>query len=110
MMDDSHASITSLCIGSPSCTQDPFIFLAKEKKIERKSLKDLPKLSAGIPPGMRVVMMVNAFMTDKAWLEIAYHLVDVIHTLPIVCDLSLDGFGSHFKFHLAQRVFLIENP
>ena len=85
--------------------------------MERKSLKDLPKLSAGIPPGMRVVMMVNAIMTDKAWLEIAYHLVDVIHTLPIICDhpywwvvLSLDGFGSHFKFHLAQRLFLIENP
>ena len=88
----------------------------KEEKKERKSLKDLPKLSAGIPRGIRVVIMLNAFMTDKARLEIAHHPVDVIHTLTIICDhrnwwvvLSLDLFGSHFKFHLAQRVFLIDN-
>ena len=79
--------------------------------MDRYKLKNLHKYFKA-PEGSEVVMTPNAFMNDKAWLEIITKLCKSIWRQEIIRDhpdwwvlLSLDGFTSHVKVLNAHEIF-----
>jgi hypothetical protein len=113
MMDDCHASITSIRVGMASGDQGPFIFLINGKKVERKPMRDLVK-NYGCPPGSVVIPSPNAFMTDAVWLSLVPFLAEGIRQMPVIRDhpdwwvaVSCDGFGSHVNVHAAHEIFSV---
>lgn len=76
--DDSRESITAVRIGNAAGNEGPYIFLAKGKKMECKSLQPNVLREKGAPGGSRVIMTPSAYMNDVAWLEMAPYLADGI--------------------------------
>jgi hypothetical protein len=109
-LGDCRESITVLRVGSSVNVDGPRIYLAKGKEIELPTFKEFTQHWPA-PPGSRVVMTPNAYMTDDAWIELVPHLCKGVREMKVIKDhpnlwvvLSLDGFGSHlvpqalFKF------------
>jgi hypothetical protein len=103
-MDDARDSITIIRIGSSAGKSGPWIFLLKgKKKLERRSLMDLPR-DYGAPPGSFVIMTPNAYLNDETWIEIAPRLAKGIRSMEVIEQhpdwwvlMSLDGYGSHLQ-------------
>jgi hypothetical protein len=100
-LGDCHESITVLRVGSSANVDGPRIYLAKGKEIELPKFKEFTQHWPA-PPGSRVVMTPNAYMTDDAWIELVPHLCKGIQEMKVIKEhpnlwvvLSLDGFGSH---------------
>ena len=111
IMDDCRASITALRSGAAGGSTGPWIFLAKGKAIDRKSLRNIA-CKPGVPPGSSIEMTANAYMTDEVHRNLAPRLAAGIRDVPYICDhpdwwviASLDGFGSHCNVHEAQQIF-----
>jgi hypothetical protein len=82
--DDSRESITAVRTGNAAGNEGPYIFLAKGKKMECKSLGPNALREKGAPAGSRVIMAPSAYMNDKTWLEVAPYLSDGIRDIPVV--------------------------
>ena len=64
--------------------------------------------------GSCIVMTVNGFMTEQAWLEMAPSMIAGIRAMPVIVDnpdwwvlLILDGFGAHF---MNLEVYIPDDP
>jgi len=84
-MDDCCALNTSLNLGMASGAQGPFIFLTMGKTINCMPMKDLKK-NFECPPGLLVVPLPSAFMTDEVWLKVVLSFVKGIRTMPVIKD------------------------
>jgi hypothetical protein len=100
---DSRESITTVRVGSSANGDGPRFFLAKGKEIELETFKHFT-VNYTAPPGSKVIMTANAYMTDEAWMELVPHLCRGIRQMNVIKDhpnlwavLSLDGFGSHLE-------------
>lgn len=82
ILSDSRSSITSIQVGFASGQQGPFIFLAKGKKIERMSLKDIEKRD-GVPAGSHVAMSPSAYLTDEVWMALSPKLGLLSHWMDL---------------------------
>ncbi len=85
------------------------IFLAAGKKMEQQTLKNFEK--HGPPKGSTIVMTSTAYITDKAWAQVAPSLAKGIQAMPVICGhpnwwvvLTLDGFSSHVNVSSALEV------
>jgi hypothetical protein len=111
--DDCRASVTSLRLGMASGTQGPFIFLAKGKSIDRKSLRgDLHVTNPLVPKHSRVIMTPNVYMNDEVYGALVEDYCKGIRAMPVIrdhpewwCCITLDGFGSHVNVHSAQDCY-----
>jgi hypothetical protein len=108
---DSRESITTVRVGSSANGDGPRFFLAKGKEIELETFRHFT-VNYTAPPGSKVIMTPNAYMTDEAWMELVPHLCRGIRQMDVIKDLanlwvvlSLDGFGSHLE---ASALLLFE--
>jgi hypothetical protein len=110
-MDDNQRQYhnCSFC-GSAGGSEGPQTYLAKGKRMDYQSLKNLVK-QHGAPPGSTIIMTPNAYMTDEAWIELAPGLCAGIRAMPVIKDhpdwwvvMTLDGFTSHLG-NEALKVF-----
>lgn len=100
-MDDACDSITIIRIGSAAGVSGPWIFLCRGKKLDRRSLKNLPE-NYSAPAGSVVVMTPNAYLNDKTWVQIASTIAEGIRSMEVIkahpewwVAMTLDGFSSH---------------
>ena len=98
--EDYQESITIARTGSAGGSSWPCIFLGKGFKMDRPTLKYLPK--RGAPPGSVVIMTANAYTTEEAWRVQAPYLCKGIQEMEVIRDhpdwwlkMTLDGFASH---------------
>jgi len=110
--DDSRLSITSIRVGTAGGTQGPFIFLAKGQSIEYKMFRGDLSERHDVPPGSKVVMTPNAYLTDEVYANLADDLCRGIRSMPVIVDhpewwvcVSMDGFGSHVNVESAHECF-----
>jgi hypothetical protein len=95
--------VTIVRIGSAGGTSGPWIFLTKQKELEKRCpLHNLEKNFHQVLPDSKVVCTDNAYMTDKTWVELAPLIAKGICSMPHIKDhpdwqvcLTLDGFSSH---------------
>ncbi len=85
--EDNRGSITIVRVGNAAGDAGPQVYLLKGKSIPHKKLEDLERM--GAPSGSKVIMMLNAYMTDVAWAEAALHLAGGIRKLPVMCSTFL---------------------
>jgi hypothetical protein len=102
-MNDFRDSITIVRSGCASGESGPWIFLAKGKEMTVNSFRNLCR-DHKAPPGSKVIMTPNAYMTDDTWLIVVPQLIEGLRSLPVVRDhpdwwmaITLDGFGSHLQ-------------
>jgi type II secretory pathway component PulJ len=81
----------------------PIGFIMQGKK-RKPGYTDQFLVKSGCAKGSTIVMTENAFMTDKAWEEMADNIVTGYRSLPIVRDNPswwmieiFDGFGAHLN-------------
>jgi hypothetical protein len=110
--DNSRESITAVHTGNAAGNEGPYIFLAKGKKMECKSLRPNALREKGALAGSRVIMTPSAYTNDEAWMEMAPYLADGIQDMPVVQDcpnwwfvLCLNGFSSHISIAAAHSIF-----
>ena len=76
---------STLRTGFASGEQGTYFFLVKDKRLDKPKFKNLVKYFQ-VPEGSEVIMALNAFMADDAWLEIVPKLFWAIWKQKVMQD------------------------
>ena len=85
-MDDDHGTITISCCGLASGVDDPHFYLAKAENIDLQTFKGNFAKKHKAPPGPKVILMPNAYMTDKVWNKLAPDFAKGLRDIPVIKD------------------------
>jgi hypothetical protein len=111
ILNDSRVSITFVRTAAAGGATGPTNFCLEGTKV-KAGYNSAFLQRHGAAPGSTITMTPTAFMTEKAWIEMARERAAGIRAMPFIRDHPdwwvaeiLDGFGAHFSSPEALKIY-----